>query len=111
MKKKIHPKYYKDVQVVCSCGNTFTIGGATVESINTDFCNKCHPAYTGERKVADTASKIKQFEAKQKASAVKMAAAKKVKEARESRKKTAKETSAKGEVTLKDILKQMNKKS
>lgn len=107
MKKKIHPKYHKDVQVVCSCGNTFTLGGATVESINTDFCNKCHPAYTGERKVADTASKIKQFEAKQKASAIKIAAVKKVTESRAKKKKSAKEESVKGPITLKDILKDM----
>lgn len=111
MKKKVHPKYYKNVQVVCSCGNTFTIGGATVESINTDFCNKCHPGYTGERKVADTASKIKQFEAKQKISAQKQAEANKIKETRAKKTKTVKEASQKGEVTLKDILKEMSKKS
>jgi|GEM_PF-1593913 len=109
MKKKIHPKYYKDVQVVCSCGNTFTLGGATVESINTDFCSKCHPAYTGERKIADTASKVKQFEAKQKVSAIKQAAVKKVAESRAKKKQSTKEATAKGPITLKDILKDMKK--
>ncbi len=26
MKEKIHPKYYTDAKVTCSCGNTFTTG-------------------------------------------------------------------------------------
>jgi ribosomal protein L31 len=26
MKEKIHPKFYSDAKVTCSCGNVFTIG-------------------------------------------------------------------------------------
>jgi large subunit ribosomal protein L31 len=111
MKKKIHPKYYKDVQVTCSCGNTFVIGGATKEYINTDFCNKCHPAYTGTKKVADTANRVHQFEEKMKKSEEKMKAAKNIAAQKEKRQKATKDTEGKGEITLKDILKDMKKAS
>jgi len=60
MKEKIHPKFFEDAQVVCSCGNTFTIG-STKKSLRVELCNKCHPFFTGERKMMDTAGRVEKF--------------------------------------------------
>ncbi|MFC1975509.1 50S ribosomal protein L31 [Chloroflexota bacterium] len=60
MKKKIHPKYYPNAQVICSCGNTWTTG-STQEVIRTDVCSNCHPFYTGEQRIVDTAGQVDRF--------------------------------------------------
>ena len=36
MKADIHPRYYPDAQVVCSCGNTFN-AGATQPTLRVRF--------------------------------------------------------------------------
>ena len=60
MKDKIHPKYYTDAKIVCSCGNTFTIG-STRKEMKVELCSKCHPFFTGERKMIDTAGRVERF--------------------------------------------------
>ncbi len=60
MKEKIHPKFYADAQVVCSCGNTYTTG-STKKTLHVELCSKCHPFYTGERKMIDTAGRVERF--------------------------------------------------
>ena len=60
MKEKIHPKYYNDARVVCSCGNTFTIG-STKKELKVELCSQCHPFYTGERRVLDTQGRVERF--------------------------------------------------
>jgi large subunit ribosomal protein L31 len=60
MKEKIHPKFFEDAQVVCSCGNTFTIG-STRKSLRVELCSKCHPFFTGERRMMDTAGRVEKF--------------------------------------------------
>ena len=60
MREGIHPKYYPEAQVVCACGNTWTTG-STKESIRTDVCSKCHPFYTGEQRIVDTAGQVDRF--------------------------------------------------
>jgi len=60
MKEKIHPKYYNDAQVVCSCGNTWTTG-STKKQLRVELCSKCHPFFTGERKMIDTAGRVERF--------------------------------------------------
>ncbi|MEK7558763.1 MAG: 50S ribosomal protein L31 [Patescibacteria group bacterium] len=64
MKTAIHPQYF-DAQVVCACGNKFTVG-STKESIHVELCYKCHPFYTGEQRFVDSASRIQKFQDKQK---------------------------------------------
>jgi large subunit ribosomal protein L31 len=63
MKKEIHPKYFKDSKVTCSCGNTFTVG-STQESINTEICSACHPFYTGKEKIVDSMGRVERFKKK-----------------------------------------------
>jgi large subunit ribosomal protein L31 len=60
MKKGIHPTYYVDAQVICSCGNTWTTG-STQKVIRTDVCSKCHPFYTGEQRIVDTEGQVDRF--------------------------------------------------
>ncbi len=60
MRDKIHPKYYTDAKVVCSCGNTFTVG-STRKSLKVELCSTCHPFFTGERRMIDTAGRIERF--------------------------------------------------
>lgn len=75
MKTNIHPQYYPDAQVICACGNVFTIG-STKQTIHVELCSHCHPFYTGQQKFVDTVGKIERFQAKQKAAAAKQAVAK-----------------------------------
>lgn len=60
MKTDIHPTYFKDAKVICSCGNTFTVG-ATQKEIRVEICSKCHPFYTGEERLVDTAGRVEKF--------------------------------------------------
>jgi len=60
MKDKIHPKYYSDAKIVCSCGNTFTTG-STKKTMKVELCSACHPFYTGERRMIDTAGRVERF--------------------------------------------------
>jgi large subunit ribosomal protein L31 len=60
MKEKIHPTYYPDVKATCSCGNTFTLG-STKNEIKVELCSKCHPFFTGEQRVVDTAGRVERF--------------------------------------------------
>ncbi|MGA2666561.1 MAG: 50S ribosomal protein L31 [Patescibacteria group bacterium] len=60
MKKNIHPKYYKNAKVTCSCGNTFEVG-STVPEIHVEVCSACHPFYTGTAKFIDTAGRVDKF--------------------------------------------------
>jgi len=63
MKEKIHPKYFPDAKVTCSCGNTFTTG-STRQTLRVELCNKCHPFFTGEQKIIDTAGRVERFNKK-----------------------------------------------
>src|SRR5437764_12799776 len=59
MKPGIHPKYV-EATVVCACGNTFTTR-STRSTLRTDLCNVCHPFYTGEQRIVDTAGQVERF--------------------------------------------------
>jgi large subunit ribosomal protein L31 len=60
MKKGIHPEYYSEAKVVCSCGNTFTVG-STKKAIRTDVCSACHPFFTGEQRLVDAGGQVERF--------------------------------------------------
>lgn len=60
MKQGIHPTYYEDAVVICSCGNTWTTG-STKKEIHTDVCSACHPFFTGEQRIVDTAGQVERF--------------------------------------------------
>jgi len=60
MKADIHPTWYPNAQVICSCGATFTMG-ATKETIRTDVCSTCHPFFTGEQRIVDSEGQVERF--------------------------------------------------
>jgi large subunit ribosomal protein L31 len=61
MKPKIHPEYFPNAQVICGCGNIFTTG-STKKQLKVELCSKCHPFFTGERRMIDTAGRVERFE-------------------------------------------------
>lgn len=60
MKAKIHPKYYPEARIICACGNTYTTGSTSPE-LKVDICSQCHPFYTGEQRIVDTAGQVDRF--------------------------------------------------
>ncbi len=67
MKKDIHPKYFEKSETICACGAKYTIG-STKEAISVEICGACHPFYTGNDKVLDTAGRVEKFKARKAAS-------------------------------------------
>jgi large subunit ribosomal protein L31 len=70
MKKDIHPKYFDKATTVCACGASYDFG-STKENINVEICAACHPFYTGNEKVIDTAGRVEKFKARKAAGAEK----------------------------------------
>ena len=60
MKAKIHPKYYPEARIICACGNSYTVG-STAPELKVDICSQCHPFYTGEQRIVDTAGQVDRF--------------------------------------------------
>ena len=63
MKEKGHPKY-TEIQVTCSCGNTFTTRSTMGRALHVEVCSACHPFYTGKQKIVDTAGRVERFKQK-----------------------------------------------
>ena len=69
-KKDLHPEYHKESKIRCACGKTYNTGSTRAE-IQVEICANCHPFYTGEEKLIDTAGRVEKFKKRQtKASAV-----------------------------------------
>lgn len=65
MKLDIHPKWYPNCQVTCTCGNTFSVG-ATAPQLQVEVCSACHPFYTGQMRYIDTKGRVQKFQDKMK---------------------------------------------
>ncbi|MBP6883852.1 MAG: 50S ribosomal protein L31 [Candidatus Pacebacteria bacterium] len=76
MKKEIHPKYDVKAKATCACGAVFDIG-STMSDIRVEICSNCHPFYTGNEKIMDTAGRVERFKKRQVASDAVKAKAKK----------------------------------
>jgi large subunit ribosomal protein L31 len=63
MKTDIHPKYNSQAKVRCSCGAEFEVG-STKDQIKVEICSNCHPLYTGNKKLVDTAGRVDRFKVK-----------------------------------------------
>ncbi|MEK7539471.1 MAG: 50S ribosomal protein L31 [Patescibacteria group bacterium] len=68
MKKDIHPKYNIKTKATCACGAVFEVG-STLPSITMEICSQCHPFYTGNEKIMDTAGRVERFNKRKAASA------------------------------------------
>jgi large subunit ribosomal protein L31 len=60
MKEGIHPDY-KEINVICSCGNTFKTRSVLGKELHVEVCSACHPFYTGKQKILDTAGRVERF--------------------------------------------------
>ena len=67
MKAGIHPNYVEST-VTCSCGNVF-VTRSTKPTLRTDLCSVCHPFYTGEQRIVDSAGQVERFTRRQEAAA------------------------------------------
>jgi len=63
MKTETHPTYFPEAKVVCACGRTFTVG-STQKNLSVEICSACHPFYTGNDKILDTAGRVEKFKAR-----------------------------------------------
>ena len=59
MRENIHPQY-GPARVVCACGNTFETQ-STKGDLRTEVCSACHPFFTGEQRIVDTAGRVERF--------------------------------------------------
>jgi len=62
MKAKIHPEY-KETTIHCACGETI-VTRSTKPNIRIDICSKCHPFFTGQQKLVDSAGMVERFNKK-----------------------------------------------
>lgn len=98
MKTDIHPKWYPEAAVTCSCGSTFKVG-ATKPEFKLEICSKCHPFYTGEMRFVDSLGRVEKFQKKQASAQVHAA-----KLAEKKAKKAERETASRTQKSLKEML-------
>jgi large subunit ribosomal protein L31 len=96
MKQGIHPTYYPNAQVICACGNTW-ITGSTRKQIRTDVCSACHPFFTGEQRIVDTAGQVDRFMRRLQQAEERAAQVKVQQQAEEAARKAASQARARGE--------------
>lgn len=61
MKEKFHPGYHL-VAVNCACGSTFNTRSTTsADVLKVEICSACHPFFTGQQKLVDTAGRVDKF--------------------------------------------------
>ncbi|MFL2784560.1 MAG: 50S ribosomal protein L31 [Dehalococcoidia bacterium] len=60
MKSDIHPEYFANATVTCSCGAQFTTG-ATKSELRVEICSSCHPFFTGEQRIVDTEGRVERL--------------------------------------------------
>ncbi len=59
MKTDIHPEYVDSI-VHCSCGKEWRTR-STKPEMRVDVCSNCHPFFTGEQRIVDTAGRVERF--------------------------------------------------
>jgi len=60
MKQNIHPKTFETTIVCSTCGTTYPTH-STRQNLRVDICSHCHPFYTGEQRIVDTAGQVDRF--------------------------------------------------
>ncbi|MEX2081807.1 MAG: 50S ribosomal protein L31 [Dehalococcoidia bacterium] len=55
----MHPNY-QESRITCSCGNIIETR-STRPTMHVDLCNVCHPFFTGEQRIVDTAGRVERF--------------------------------------------------
>lgn len=60
MKANLHPKTQLATITCASCGTAWTVQ-STRPSMRIDICSNCHPFYTGQQRIVDTAGQVDRF--------------------------------------------------
>ncbi|MBN2406839.1 MAG: 50S ribosomal protein L31 [Elusimicrobia bacterium] len=60
MKKGIHPELH-ETTIICACGAQYKTL-STRKDIRVELCSSCHPFYTGEQKLVDSAGRVEKFQ-------------------------------------------------
>lgn len=60
MKEGIHPNY-TTAKIVCACGHIVETRSTKAE-IRLEICSNCHPFFTGQQKLVDSAGRVERFE-------------------------------------------------
>ena len=64
MQQNIHPHYHT-INVKCGCGNHFqTASTYKDDMLHVEICSNCHPFYTGQQRIVDTAGRVDRFRQK-----------------------------------------------
>ena len=59
MKAKIHPNYV-EATIHCACGNSWQTR-STKPDVHVEICSNCHPFFTGQQRIVDTAGRVERF--------------------------------------------------
>ena len=59
MRAEIHPDY-DSATITCGCGNSWETR-STKQDIRIEICSTCHPFFTGEQRIVDTAGRVERF--------------------------------------------------
>ncbi len=59
MRAEIHPDY-DNATITCGCGNSWETR-STKQDIRIEICSVCHPFFTGEQRIVDTAGRVERF--------------------------------------------------
>ena len=59
MKAKIHPNYVES-NIHCACGNSWQTR-STRDDVHIEICSNCHPFFTGQQRIIDTAGRVERF--------------------------------------------------
>jgi len=59
MKAKIHPNYV-EATIHCACGNSWQTH-STKPDVHVEICSNCHPFFTGQQRIVDTAGRVERF--------------------------------------------------
>ncbi len=60
MKQDIQPKVF-GTEIVCTTCGTHWKTTSTKPNLRVDICSNCHPFYTGEQRIVDTAGQVDRF--------------------------------------------------
>ena len=63
MKADTHPEY-KEINVSCTCGNSFKTRSTLCHDLQVEVCANCYLFYTGKQKIVDTAGRVDKFRKK-----------------------------------------------
>jgi large subunit ribosomal protein L31 len=64
MAKSVKYTYHNNATATCAnCKSIYTLG-MTVDKLSIEICGNCHPFYTGQETLVDTAGRIEKFQAR-----------------------------------------------